>query len=214
MQTWFKGCFLANGNHVPIGPGTYKQHKGNFFSLFRSPYKLAPSQYLRDSRHPGTLSTPYTGIDFTKPQAQQSLLHWHKGVQVSWLAGGKSSQHVEDAIRMIKEGFRFVGITDEWADTVCLFHRMLMNDAPCLAVEFVNNRPTSTVPGTQAMNASVGTEFLHRSGWVDEIDGPFFDAVQRLFNQRKQVYGVTAAACMAIKCSTHAWTAAELDTGL
>ena len=91
---------------------------------------------------------------------------------------------------------------------------IVRDDAPCIAVEFVNNRPTTLIPGTQARNASAGTEFLHQSGWVDEIDGPFFDAVRRLFNRNKERYGVTPEACMAIKCSKHAWTADELDTGL
>ena len=124
-------------------------------------------------------------------------------MQAKFVAQGYTGDAlVTMAVHRLDEGFRFVGITDEWETTVCLFHRMHMHDRPCLPVEFLNNRPSDVLPGTQIMNSSLGSEVLKKAGFIDQVDTLFFEAVQRIFNMNKMKYNVTPAACAQMKCTT------------
>ena len=158
-------------------------------------------------------------INFATRQGRAGLIEWvrsNAGAQTKfvtdgWRGGaGASESRTRAAIRRLEQGFRFVGITDEWETTVCLFHRMIMADRPCLPVEFANNRPTSVVPGTQIMNSSLGGVVLQQAGVVDPHDTAFFDAVQKIFLHNQRQYGVTPEACAALRCTKSSWTAEDL----
>jgi len=88
---------------------------------------------------------------------------------------------------------------------------MIMHDRPCIPVEFSNNRVTTILPGTQVMNASLGSEVLRQAGYVDPVDSPLFELVQKIFHQNKAKYDVTPRTCAAIKCTKGSWTAQELS---
>lgn len=227
---WFQGSFRPDekeplcglGEHCKLNDVLYNRHKGHLYGLFRSPLKFIPSQYLRVARGIyGKPLPPYDDIDFSTRLGQVSLLryaHRHVGGQVAFVSGSVGdgallnqsqkeamwTSHVQTAIRRLQDGFRFVGITEEWETTVCLFHRMVMRDRPCLPVEFTNNRLTSVIKGTQAMNASLGTAVLLENGFVDAFDTPFFEAVKRIFQANLERYKVTPETCAALKCTQKA----------
>ena len=60
-----------------------------------------------------------------------------------WKIKGPCNQNlvpdVKSAIERIDTGFSFVGITEAWALSVCLFHSIF--GGSCLPIEFINNRP-------------------------------------------------------------------------
>lgn len=92
-------------------------------------------------------------------------------------------------------GFSFVGITDEWEQTVCLYHRMIMNDRPCLAIEFENNRESAIG------NTTLGREVLDTAGWADQYDEMLWEEAQRIFNANVERFDVNEDSCAAIRCT-------------
>ena len=67
----------------------------------------------------------------------------------------------EEAARRVREGFAFVGITEEWDLSMCLLHKMF--GGACKASDFEN----PNYPGKSAEMA-YDTSELH--GWHDDVD--------------------------------------------
>jgi len=214
--TWFRGSFVDVKNcdaaaHVPIDDELWEAHHGHFQGLFRDPLDLAPSQYLRSNNGIGKTPDPYHLLrnDFSMEVGATALREYardYKGQMVRFLTGALKPQddtrdmsmgRAKEAVERLK-GFSFVGITDEWETTVCLYHRMIMDDAPCLPVEFVNNRETETG------NTTLGRRVLEEAGWLDDFDMHLWGQVQRLFRSNVAKYDVTWETCAAIGCTKQA----------
>ena len=216
MSTWFRRCFAIEPplEHATLSASEWHQHRGHLYALFRDPLKLYPSQYFRAARPPGRLQPPYDDVDFATPRGQRALLAFvqkEEGAQCRFITQMEASPELaREAIRRL-EGFRLVGITDEWETTVYLFNRMVMRDRPCLPVEFENNRATQVVPGTTVGNMHLGTEALQRANFTDRYDALLWEAVRRRFHRDVTQYGVTLEACTWLKCTKLSWSAAELE---
>lgn len=96
-------------------------------------------------------------------------------------------------------GFRFVGLTDDWERSVCLFHRM-HGDRPCKPAEFSNNRKTSTNTDAQfdTLFATLSTQY----GFIDEADQMLFEAARERFERDVKLWGVNKASCARLKCTS------------
>ena len=92
------------------------------------------------------------------------------------------------------EGFAFVGLTEEWALSICLFH--LKFKTPCLASEFLDTRPTNYSASSQARSES---KPLVR----DTADLAVYAAVQLRFWREVAQYGATPDRCKRC-CATSA----------
>ncbi|CAK9071057.1 unnamed protein product [Durusdinium trenchii] len=68
------------------------------------------------------------------------------------------------AVQRLREGFAFVGLTEEWDLSICLFHAMF--GGPCHSSEFHNARP-----GQHAKDADGLYDTSILQGYQDEIDG-------------------------------------------
>ena len=84
---------------------------------------------------------------WASPETAQQLVQEYLQSSASWAGGGMptadgqpSRAAVSKALARL-EGFRFVGLTDEWAKSVCLLHRM-HGDRPCVAAELLNKSAT------------------------------------------------------------------------
>lgn len=93
--------------------------------------------------------------------------------------------------------FRFVGLTDDWERSVCLFHRM-HGDRPCKPAEFANNRKTSTDDETQF------DRLFREHGFTDKADQTLFEAARKRFKQDLKLWDVHDAACKRLKCTIQA----------
>merc|ERR1712087_5868 len=100
-----------------------------------------------------------------------------------------SSDDVSVAIDMLHDGFAFVGITDQWALSVCLFRVMI--GGQCLASDLGNTRP-----GEHSSSSDYDTSELF--GWVDELDGPLYAEAALMFEPALTVYGVDASSCSSM----------------
>merc|ERR1712151_1036130 len=98
----------------------------------------------------------------------------------------------DNAIRVLEKEFKFIGLTEEWDISVCLFHKMFGGN--CHRREFVNLRP-----GTESSTEPYSTDILQ--GFVDEVDGKFYAKARRMFLSNLQRFGVSRESCMDI-CSS------------
>jgi len=83
--------------------------------------------------------------------------------------------------------FAFVGLTEEWDLSVCLFRAMY--GGKCLQSEFLNTRPGDERAGHQPYDVS------KLGGYKDPYDGPLYDEATRLFEERLELYQVTRESC-------------------
>ncbi|CAJ1451940.1 unnamed protein product [Effrenium voratum] len=91
----------------------------------------------------------------------------------------------EEAVRRVS-GFAFVGITEEWDLSVCLFHAMF--GGSCHASEFENVRP-----GSKATENGYDTSVLE--GFRDEFDGMVYQEALRIFRRNLLQHNVSLASC-------------------
>ncbi|CAE7158698.1 unnamed protein product [Symbiodinium pilosum] len=94
----------------------------------------------------------------------------------------------EEAARRVREGFAFVGITEEWDLSMCLLHKMF--GGVCQASDFINMNPT--YHGKSA-EMDYDTSELH--GWHDDVDEVVYAAALGVFRQNLIAYNVSHEAC-------------------
>merc|ERR1712203_49533 len=79
---------------------------------------------------------------------------------------------VQEAKIRVKTGFSFIGITEHWHLSLCLFNRMF--NQKCRAIQFANTHPTS---GTTSSKYNIS----ELRGWTDRFNGEVFDVAMKVF---------------------------------
>ena len=104
-----------------------------------------------------------------------------KGMPYKNLCDQRYEPDVPLALSRLRHGFSFVGLTEAWALSICLFHAVF--GGPCMPVEFSNSRPghyarkTASSPGSPGgSGATAGTTGLPR-GVTPVDDGTGRDAL-------------------------------------
>jgi hypothetical protein len=92
------------------------------------------------------------------------------------------------AIQRLREGFVFVGLTDQWDLSMCLLHAMFGGD--CLATDFGNSNPGSQIKNASAMYNTSGL-----MGYKDTADGALYEVASAIFRDQLERYGVSHASC-------------------
>ena len=101
----------------------------------------------------------------------------------------------EEAARRVREGFSFVGITEDWDLSICLLHKMF--GGACQASDFEDTRPSSE---TKSAHADYDIDEL--MGWHDDVDRVVYDAAVEVFQGNLIAYGVSHDSCR--ECYSHA----------
>merc|ERR1712194_699803 len=97
-----------------------------------------------------------------------------------------TSEDVSVAINVLQEGFAFVGITEHWDLSVCLFRAMF--GGQCVSSDFLNTRV-----GYNSSSSDYDTSELY--GWFDIWDGPVYSEALRMFESSRNAYGVDSQWC-------------------
>ena len=228
-KKWFRHRFACGkdmasgtcdaGRHMPLTGKLFAAHKGHFQGLFRDPAGLIPSSYLRAARGAGRIEPPSNDLDFNTAEGKATLLKYAstkgKGLQVRFLVGSMdhgcrlkpsacppfrlSTKVLNQALARL-DGFSFVGIVDEWAYSICLYHRMMMNDRECLEIEFANNRET------EIGDTHLGKALIQEAGLADdEYDGVLYAKAKQIFSDNMAQYNVNDETCAAIRCTANSW---------
>lgn len=181
------GMTLCGSGHVPMvagGCNDWRTHRGNFVALFRQPEQRVLSGFYHN-RHDvsdKTLDLP----SYARRIAGCSVrmingLHCGDPAPIT-------GQMQATAMSRLEEGFAFVGLTDDWARSVCLFH--LMHGGPCHKREFLDVRPGAK------HDDNYDTSGLQ--GWTDPHDGPLYARAAELFATNVQKYHATDEACQRL----------------
>lgn len=123
------------------------------------------------------------------------------GQHYSWLGTflpGASAKMVEGltvpAKKRLREDFAFVGITESWELSVCLFHAMY--GGRCQDVEFKNTRP-----GSRRAEAGTAYDTAKLLGdWRDDVDGEIYKEAKAIFEENLVRYNVTRETCALTYC--------------
>jgi len=103
-----------------------------------------------------------------------------------------TSEDVSLATTVLREGFAFVGITEQWALSVCLFRVMFGG-------QFLKSDLLDTRPGKTSYNGSDdGYDTSELEGWVDPWDGPLYAEALSMLESTRKVYGVDPSSCTAL----------------
>ncbi|CAE7921058.1 unnamed protein product [Symbiodinium necroappetens] len=94
----------------------------------------------------------------------------------------------EEAARRVREGFAFVGITEEWDLSMCLLHKMF--GGACKASDFENANPS--YPGK---SAELDYDTSELRGWHDDVDEVVYAAALDVFRQNLIAYNVSHETC-------------------
>jgi len=129
-------------------------------------------------------------INFTTPAWEMNgLTAWDKFTQDygGWMFPlSVSRAESEEAKARLQTGFSFIGITDQWDLSICLFNTMF--NQTCRASQFLNNRPTN---GKSQSSYDTGT----LNGWRDPYDTELFDVATELFSMNLRKYNVSELSC-------------------
>jgi hypothetical protein len=186
--------------HAGIGGSkgaTFNLNRGHFVTMLRQPEQRLLSQYY----HYGPKTLIDENGDRVWPFESDSpsvreYAEWNAGCTVRQLTMDRgrpfgalplpTSRDVSDAIDVLREGFVFVGITEEWALSVCLFRAMF--GGQCLSSDLSDARP-----GEYSNSSGYDTQELH--GWVDVWDGALYAEAVPMFDAATNMYGVDVEWC-------------------
>lgn len=196
LDVWFRDVFWTASdsdkdpaNHRPVDDEAYEEWKGHFVGLFRQPKSRVASAYnhfsTRSVRTPENLrrfsrvslgvvtmmlsgedGKASIGCEFRWPTMEQD-----PGCQSDYCKTCMTlptEAQVAKAISRL-DGFAFVGLTDHFDLSVCLFHAMFGGD--CYPVEFVNMRPA-----------------VYRQNFTQQLDGFEDPFDQRIYNAASQIF--------------------------
>lgn len=180
------------GNHSTVTDDLWNEHQGNLIAMFRRP----DQRFLSDYR----MSLNIAGHE---DDTVEDFMQWHiPGCYTQVLNGfwcgntyhPPTAQMIDTAIHRVRTGFAFVGLTDEWNLSVCLFHAMF--GGPCHDREF------------QVINANEVHSYDAPDEWAGLLDSDddlaVYDEVVRTFRANLITHKVTTDSCKTI-CAAAAW---------
>lgn len=100
------------------------------------------------------------------------------------------------ATQRLLTGFAFVGMTDEFSLTACLFH--LTFGGRCSEYELEDSRPTA------GASTSDVAEILTAAGYADPIDEALYRVAKQRFDAEVRRLNATSARCASIQCTLDA----------
>jgi len=191
----------AAKQHAALGP-TFDQnyipnirskHSPYFVGMFRQPEDRMLSGYLHG--HHGM---------YSKYKLGQTLLEYGEAVSgcaTKMLSGygcyaemPVTPQMLTTAVSRIQDDFAFVGLTGEWALSVCLWHAMF-EGPPCHVREFMNMRSTRKHAQYPQLKEQL-------KGWTDPLDGAVYEAATKRFHAEFERRGLSLERCQREVCPT------------
>jgi len=199
---WCPGSFWTEGrtdfkDHTGVGGFYSSSVKGHGVIMLRQPEQRIMSAYY-DGQH----SWPYPSfgrlaadpLEFAQvvsgcavrmlTREGTSLGHADTGP-----CGGPepaTAAEVTLAKQRLREGFVFVGLTDEWDLSMCLLHAVF--GGRCIASDFSDIHPGSN-SSQEKYNVS---ELM---GFTDASDGALYTEASAVFSEQLQRYGLSYDAC-------------------
>ncbi|CAE7676057.1 unnamed protein product [Symbiodinium necroappetens] len=212
--------FFCGRPHHPVG--NYSRQRGHLVGMFRDPDQRILSGYhdklpfAGPSNNSDYIKTIVEGVCDLEELARAMSLpkrpilefaeSWKGGMTYQLLAPSDEQptdpnrrkmtrEDAAEAARRVTEGFAFVGITEEWDLSMCLFHKTF--GGPCRASDFENTRPTFS--GKSAQTYYDTSELM---GWHDDIDEVVYTAALKVFHKNLFSLNVSHDTCQECYRST------------
>mmetsp|Transcript_97962 Transcript_97962/g.285816 ORF Transcript_97962/g.285816 Transcript_97962/m.285816 type:complete len:374 (+) Transcript_97962:101-1222(+) len=190
---------------------SYEQNKGRYMIMLRQPEQRLISAYddARGSashwspQHPDAIADPGSSwgglMDFngTMPSLPDFARNI-SGCAVRMLSrgglvcGGHNGPPTEEEVALAKHrlgtGFSFVGLTDHWALSMCLFDAMFK--VGCHPMQFDDARP-----GIDKLKGNDGYSMARLQGVVDHWDDRLYEEGVRIFNANMERFNVSESSC-------------------
>ncbi|KAL3927659.1 MAG: hypothetical protein SGPRY_002724 [Prymnesium sp.] len=207
------------GDHEGMSQTRFRNFHGCHFGMFRDPIMRAKSGYIRARENSAIInnkSSPDMTLEQYMPHVEGYVTKMLAGQMEVRRAGSnvyegryeyceaepmlrngvaaRPCAKVTNASLSIAlhrlQGFAFIGMTDAWNKSICLFH--LKFGGNCTSHELQNIRKT---------NSSAMHEVNRlRASFRDRYDSAVFHSAQNLFLSDIKRYGVNKKRCDAINC--------------
>jgi len=183
--------------HAHIGveaflPGGFDEGKGRFMIFVRQPeQRLLSHYYWKRQRVNESDGEPSTKQRLLSHSIVVFREFW-SGVVTKMLTTKRDTgpqptrAQVDEAKSRLRSGFSFIGITDEWDLSICLFNKMF--NQVCRSIQFANTRPSHT-------KSSSSWDTAELNGWRDPYDNEVFDVALQLFQANLRKYNVSESSC-------------------
>lgn len=99
-----------------------------------------------------------------------------------------TAEEVALARRRLRRDFAFVGLTDSWGLSVCLFRAMFGGE--CRQFELGNVRP-----GMKRQQAGAAYDSKEFQGFRDRYDAEVWEEAKQIFEENLRIYNITEASC-------------------
>jgi len=188
--------------HEGLSRDTWTLNRGHFVTMLRQPEQRMLSDYYNKDIQPMRYPTgegvwPYT----SKTPSAREYAEVMAGCSVRQLTIDDydpcyrveypTREDVNLAINRLRQGFAFVGITDHWDRSICLFRTMFGGE--CNSLDLINTRPfNGTTADSDVYDASV------LEGWTDDRDGQLYKEGVELFERSLSLYSVDDTSCAAL----------------
>jgi len=227
IQDVCKGSFWWDrklGEHRALGP----DFKGNAIGFFRQPESRMLSHFhylMATQRHTAAsqvkeFASKYQGCAVKMMAREGSEMGIHCG------GGTPSAAEMHLALSRLNL-FTYIGLTEEWDLSVCLFRKMF--GGRCVGSDFINTRPGSSSNTSRPSSASNISHLIstnssdesngHLNSWplrelhgfVDKYDGRLYSRATNKFERFLEEYNVSEDSCKpCFDEKDHAYVATDL----
>ena len=219
LREWFQcglwevksGRRTMVGVHAAITPDAYQQHKSKFVTMLRQPVRRVASSYWwfapefwenRGGSGSSQATLPMGARDYARQtigSVTKQIAGQADGVECTSGYAECNASLVPDlalAKRRLRDGFAFIGLTDHWALSICLFHATIPG-LPCYPSEFENSRPSPSNKNTTEQQR-VLQEISNVVEREDPFDQELFAFGSTLFWAAVSRYNLDPRKCAAL----------------
>mmetsp|Transcript_64945 Transcript_64945/g.132106 ORF Transcript_64945/g.132106 Transcript_64945/m.132106 type:complete len:327 (+) Transcript_64945:90-1070(+) len=173
---------------IDIVPG-FNEGKGRFMIMMRQPEQRILSEFnhfCQIKQNADCVNQSVEEFVLKRSGAVTKMLTGHFSHTVTKVSAPPTRAQQTEATIRLQTGFSFVGITDQWDLSICLFSFMFKQT--CHSSQFLNTRPTKGDTSTD-----YDTSVLN--GWRDPYDSELFDIAMVTFEANCKKYNISESSC-------------------
>eukprot|EP00927_Polykrikos_kofoidii_P064622 TRINITY_DN6004_c0_g1_i3.p1 TRINITY_DN6004_c0_g1~~TRINITY_DN6004_c0_g1_i3.p1 ORF type:complete len:357 (-),score=45.20 TRINITY_DN6004_c0_g1_i3:67-1086(-) len=206
VDVWFNGVFrnpINPGDHIPIRENEEAEWRGLWVGMFRQPEERVSSAWHNFALGKGDMFA-FQRIVAGQQTSMLSLgVSGRAKIDCETQGGGQNGPapacetartlvpNVRLALKRLNE-FNFIGLTEEWDFSICLFHVLYKSD--CLSVEFENIRPTEYHESERQQELDI--KRLKEN--PDPYDTIIYKAAVSAFQELKSKYDISNETCRKV----------------
>ena len=207
------------GSHSAIDEASYRRFAGKFVGMFRSPRARAVSAFLwfrnafPESTRPNASSYARRVIGTATRMVAGQAGGMDCGSAYGSCRPDAAAPDIRLALKRLRHGFKFVGLTEEWPLSICLLHSLF--GGRCHGVEFENARPSeASAHGNAYWGARLKAAATTAVASVaDPYDEQLYAAARQRFWSDVRAQGLSAGRCSEL-CPANRQHFVGIDFGL